>query len=84
MKLDPSGIQTLLRAVEKAKLAIALKGARAQVLGLEKEPGTVEEGKLADLILIEGNPLEDIEILAKRELIRLVMKDGKQVSGEFF
>jgi imidazolonepropionase-like amidohydrolase len=56
----------------------------AQVLGLEKELGTVEEGKLADLILIEGNPLEDIEILAKRELIRLVMKDGKQVSGEFF
>jgi len=56
----------------------------AQVLGLEKELGTVEEGKLADLILIEGDPLEDIEILAKRELIRLVMKDGKQVSGEFF
>ena len=56
----------------------------AQVLGLEKELGTVEEGKLADLILIEGNPLEDIEILAKRELIQLVMKDGKQVSGEFF
>ena len=56
----------------------------AQVLGLEKELGTLEEGKLADLILIEGNPLEDIEILAKRELIRLVMKDGKQVSGEFF
>jgi imidazolonepropionase-like amidohydrolase len=56
----------------------------AQVLGLEKELGTVEEGKLADLILIEGNPLEDIEILAKRELIRLVMKDGKQVSGKFF
>lgn len=55
----------------------------AQVLGMEKELGTIEEGKLADLVLIEGNPLEDIEILLKRELIRLVMKGGKQISGEF-
>jgi imidazolonepropionase-like amidohydrolase len=56
----------------------------AQVLGMEKELGTIEEGKLADLVLIEGNPLEDIEILCKRELIRLVMQDGKHISAEFF
>ncbi len=56
----------------------------AQVLGLEQELGTVEEGKLADLVLVAGNPLEDIEILLKRESIRLVMKNGKKVSGEFF
>ena len=56
----------------------------AQVLGWEKELGTVEEGKLADLVLIAGNPLEDMEILLKRESIRVVMKNGKQVSGEFF
>jgi imidazolonepropionase-like amidohydrolase len=56
----------------------------AQVLGLEQELGTIEEGKRADLIMIEGNPLEDIEILRKHELIRLVMQDGKHISGEFF
>jgi imidazolonepropionase-like amidohydrolase len=32
----------------------------ARVMGLEKETGTVEKGKRADLILIDGNPLEDI------------------------
>lgn len=56
----------------------------ARVLGMEKEVGTIEEGKLADLVLIEGNPLDDIDVLLKRELIRLVMKGGKQVSAEFF
>jgi imidazolonepropionase-like amidohydrolase len=55
----------------------------AQVLGMENQLGTIEEGKLADLVLIEGNPLEDIEILLKRELIRLVIKGGKNVNGEF-
>jgi imidazolonepropionase-like amidohydrolase len=55
----------------------------AQVLGMGKDLGTVEEGKLADLVLFEGNPLENIEILLKREFIRFVMKGGKQVSGVF-
>ena len=32
----------------------------ARVMGVEKESGTVEKGKRADLILIKGNPLEDI------------------------
>jgi len=56
----------------------------AQVLGWEKELGTVEEGKLADLVLMAGNPLEDMRILLKRESIRLVMKNGKQVSCASF
>ncbi len=56
----------------------------ARVLGWEKELGTVEEGKLADLVLMAGNPLDDMQILLKRESIQLVMKNGKQVSAEFF
>jgi len=32
----------------------------ARVMGLEKESGTVEKGKRGDLILIDGNPLEDV------------------------
>ncbi|UCH21503.1 MAG: amidohydrolase family protein [Deltaproteobacteria bacterium] len=51
----------------------------AQVLGVDKELGTVEEGKLADLIMVEGKLLDNIEILLKRESIRLVMQGGKVV-----
>jgi len=32
----------------------------ARVMGLEKELGTIEPGKRADLIIVNGNPLEDI------------------------
>jgi imidazolonepropionase-like amidohydrolase len=39
--------------------------------------GVIEEGAYADLILIEGNPLEDITILSDPEKnLRLIMKDG--------
>jgi len=55
----------------------------AKVIGLESELGTIEEGKMADLIVVEGNPLEDIDILLKAEAIDLVMQGGKLVKGEW-
>jgi imidazolonepropionase-like amidohydrolase len=57
----------------------------SQVLGMEKELGTIEEGKLADLVMVKGNPLEDIDLLQMEEAILLVMQGGnvvKQQNGE--
>ena len=39
--------------------------------------GTLVEGKLADLVVIDGNPLEDITVLQDHDRIVSVMKDGK-------
>ena len=45
-------------------------------LGLEKKIGTVEKGKLADLVVVDGDPLKDITILQDKSRIKLVMKEG--------
>jgi imidazolonepropionase-like amidohydrolase len=40
--------------------------------------GVVEEGALADLLLVEGNPLEDMKLIADpAKSFVVIMKDGK-------
>jgi imidazolonepropionase-like amidohydrolase len=40
--------------------------------------GVVEEGALADLILVDGNPLDDLSLIAKpKEKFLIIMKDGE-------
>jgi imidazolonepropionase-like amidohydrolase len=53
----------------------------ARVLGLDDKLGTIEEGKLADIVLVQGNPLDDIGLLLEPENIRFVMQGGKLVKG---
>ncbi|MCA9513194.1 MAG: amidohydrolase family protein [Myxococcota bacterium] len=49
----------------------------AEAMGMGDELGTVRAGRLADLLVVDGDPSKDIGVL--RTGIRLVMKDGKVV-----
>jgi imidazolonepropionase-like amidohydrolase len=51
--------------------AATINGARA--LGIDDRLGSIEAGKLADMVVVRGNPLDDIK--AARD-IRFVIKDG--------
>jgi len=46
----------------------------AKLLKIDEQLGTVEPGKLADLVAVKGNPLNNINLL---ENVQFVMKDGK-------
>ena len=48
----------------------------AECLGLEQEIGTIEKGKWADLVVVEGDPLRDIRVLQDARRIKQVIKGG--------
>ncbi|HET9925890.1 MAG TPA: amidohydrolase family protein [Methylomirabilota bacterium] len=47
-----------------------------EIMGRPGELGLVQAGALADLLLVDGDPLADIAILQDRTAIRMIMKDG--------
>jgi imidazolonepropionase-like amidohydrolase len=51
----------------------------AELLGMKDELGTIEVGKLADLLVVNGDPVKDITILQDRANLDVVMKGGKFV-----
>ena len=49
----------------------------AQALKQEKDLGTIEAGKLADVIAVDGDPVKNIRCLQEKKNIKIVMKEGK-------
>jgi imidazolonepropionase-like amidohydrolase len=49
----------------------------AECLGLDRQLGTLEVGKLADILVVDGNPYECIELLTDQTKIQIVMKEGE-------
>jgi imidazolonepropionase-like amidohydrolase len=47
-----------------------------ELMGRPGELGVIKAGALADLLLVDGDPLADIAILQDRGALRMIMKDG--------
>lgn len=75
----------LIRMVEHglspaAALMAATQGG-AQALGIDEVLGSIAPSKLADLVIVDGDPLTEPAILLDPDRIWLVMKSGRPVSG---
>jgi imidazolonepropionase-like amidohydrolase len=55
----------------------AATGNAAHCLGWDSWMGTLEAGKVADVIAVDGNPLDDLRLLADKTHLQFVMKDGR-------
>ncbi len=61
---------------------MAATGIAARTIGLEKHLGTIEEGKQADLIVVKGNPVENISLLHNKHSLKLIMKNGESILND--
>jgi imidazolonepropionase-like amidohydrolase len=69
VRLGMSPMEALLTATRNA----------AELLGLGDRLGTLEAGKLADLIVVDGDPLSDIAVLTRPGAVRLALIGGVPV-----
>ena len=49
----------------------------AYLMMTDEETGSLEEGKLADIVIVDGDPLTDIDVLTDADHVKLVMLNGR-------
>jgi imidazolonepropionase-like amidohydrolase len=47
-----------------------------QVMGMGHELGQIKEGFIADLLLVDGDPLEDLDLVVHKKNLHVIMKEG--------
>jgi imidazolonepropionase-like amidohydrolase len=62
-------LQAIQCATQSGALALRMKG----------QVGTIEAGRLADLLLVDGDPSQDVTVIGRRDKLRMVMLGGKSI-----
>jgi imidazolonepropionase-like amidohydrolase len=76
-KFQGQEIALQARAIGAAVAIIAATKTNAELLGIGADTGTIEAGKLADLVAVDGDPLADPGLLGEPERLRMVMRSGR-------
>ena len=61
---------------------VAATSAASKALDRDAQVGSIQEGKLADLVVLDSNPLDDLKRLADKKCIRAVFLGGKLVARQ--
>ncbi|GAA3237181.1 amidohydrolase family protein [Pseudonocardia petroleophila] len=67
--MDISPMDAIVAATRNGAFAMRMEG----------EVGTLEEGRIADVLVVDGDPLADVRVLQRRDAIAEVIKDGKRI-----
>jgi imidazolonepropionase-like amidohydrolase len=78
-------IELMVKAgMSTAEALRACTGVAAECLRAADTLGTLEPGKAADLLVLDGDPLRDVSILQRAEQRLLVLQAGQPVGGAWF
>lgn len=67
--VDMIGMSPMEAIVSATKLG-------GEIMGMPDELGLMREGYLADILLIDGDPVKDIAVLQEHSKLKVIMKDG--------
>jgi imidazolonepropionase-like amidohydrolase len=82
MSLKARELVIKARILSPMEAIVSATRTNAELFGLADEIGTVEEGKIADLVVFDRDPLGDPEVLADASRVRLVVQGGAVVKGD--
>jgi len=75
---DARDIEHFVKLIGMSSMDAILSATKlgGQIMGMGGELGQVKEGFLADLLLVDGDPLKDVAILQDKNKLLMIMKDG--------
>jgi imidazolonepropionase-like amidohydrolase len=78
-------LESMLKAgMPEVEVLVSATKTASEALGIDQLVGSVEEGKLADLLVVDPSPLTNISILRNRNHLKLIIKNGEIISQKFF
>ncbi len=75
LRLMVEGGMTPMQAI------VAATRTAAECVRIDRLTGTLEPGKRADLLAVDGDPLDDVAVLQQRERLALIMQEGRIVKS---